>query len=251
MASITMAKQAIKKLSQVCEDAGEGYVEDLEFLKLKDDMIIDCWHISQTADEKTEEEMMQGIEDAVYNIEAAERLHLKHVAHISRQNLAFLRFINRAKFNEAPTVPHELRPEGVADAMRDLLEDSAKSLDRIVKLARDGESDGEKEIDKTDPPHRPVSNIRVLMSDTESNLVIASESGDSDPEPQEKTKRRAPTSQKQEEDDEDSEPELEEKPKRSRQPSDKEEKDDENSSAKCSHHRKNKCPLPKCSFFWQ
>lgn len=216
MASITMAKQAIKKLSQVCEDAGEGYVEDLEFLKLKDDMIIDCWHISQTADEKTEEEMMQGIEDAVYNIEAAERLHLKHVAHISRQNLAFLRFINRAKFNEAPTVPHELRPEGVADAMRDLLEDSAKSLDRIVKLARDGESDGEKEINKTDPPHRPVSNIRVLMSDTKSNLVIASESGDSDPEPQEKTKRRAPTSQKQEEDDEDSEPELEEKPKRKR-----------------------------------
>ena len=133
--------------------------------------------------------------------------------------------------------------------MRDLLEDSAKLLDRNVKLARDGESDGEKEIDKTDPPHRPVSNIRVLMSDTESNLVIASESGDSDPEPQEKTKRRAPTSQKQEEDDEDSEPELEEKPKRSRQPSDKEEKDDENSSAKCSHHRKNKCPLPKCSFF--
>ena len=34
--------------------------------------------------------MMQGIEDAVYNTEAAERLHLKHVAHISRQNLAFL-----------------------------------------------------------------------------------------------------------------------------------------------------------------
>ena len=95
--------------------------------------------------------MMQGIEDAVYNIEAAERLHLKHVGHISRQNLTFLRFIYRAKFNEAPTVPHELRPEGVADAICDLLEDSVASLDRIVKLARDGESDGEKEIDKTDP----------------------------------------------------------------------------------------------------
>lgn len=125
---------------------------------------------------------MQGIEDAIYNIEAAERLNLKQVAHISRQNLAFLRFVYRAKFNEPPTVPNELRPEGVAEAILDLLEDSAASLDRIVKLARDGESDGEKEIDKTDPPHRPVSKIRVLMSDTESDLVIASESDDSEPE---------------------------------------------------------------------
>lgn len=36
---------------------------------------------------------MMGIEDVIYNIKEVERLKLKHVAYISRENLAFLHFI--------------------------------------------------------------------------------------------------------------------------------------------------------------
>lgn len=68
----------------------------------------------------------------------------------------------------------------MVDVMRDFLEDSVKSLDRIVKLVRDGESDGEKEIDKIDLFYRLVFNIRVLMFDVESNFVIVLELGDFD-----------------------------------------------------------------------
>lgn len=91
-----------------------------------------------------------------------------------------MRYIYWVKFNEVFIVLYELRFEGVVDVMRDFLEDSAKLLDRIVKLVRDGESDGEKEIDKIDLFYRLVFNIRVLMFDIESNFVIVSELGDFD-----------------------------------------------------------------------
>lgn len=94
--------------------------------------------------------------------------------------MVFLRFVYRVKFNELLIVSNELRLEGVVEVIFDFLEDLVVSLDRIVKLARDGESDGEKEIDKIDLLYRSVLKIRVLMFDIESDLVIVSELDDSE-----------------------------------------------------------------------
>lgn len=123
---------------------------------------------------------MQGIEDVIYNIEVVERFNFKQVVYILRQNLVFLRFVYRVKFNELLIVSNELRLEGVVEVIFDFLEDLVVSFDRIVKLARDGESDGEKEIDKIDLLYRSVLKIRVLMFDIESDLVIVSELDDSE-----------------------------------------------------------------------
>lgn len=89
--------------------------------------------------EKTRQEIDQAIEDMVYFIEATESLGMNQFAQICMVSLAFLRELYKTKFQELATVPHKLVPSIMADTMQDLCEETVKSLEKISRLAREGE----------------------------------------------------------------------------------------------------------------
>lgn len=151
-------------LAEICKNAADGDGEALDPLKLEDGIAIKPWFVSTENTENRREEMEQGIEDCVYNIEASERLGMHHAAHVYHLNLALIRQIFKTTFNEHPT---ELVLKIVAQTMHDLCMDTSASLEKISSLAREGEVDVEREPNEEPLPRRPITAFRSYMSHIE------------------------------------------------------------------------------------
>ncbi|KAJ7315093.1 hypothetical protein OS493_038864 [Desmophyllum pertusum] len=212
-------------------------------------MVIQTRYVSTENTEEKKEEMEQGIDDCVYELEAAQRLGMHHFAHVLRLNLALLRQVYKTTFQQHPTVPHELIPRIVAQSMHDLCEDNFASLEKISKLAREGEDNPSPEINKEELPHRPMTAFRVYMSDPEPNQEDEEESsaessstGLRTPSPKASRRRPSHTKKKRRVESEE-ESSAESASTGPRTPS------SVATTSKRLHHRKKNCPVEKCSFF--
>ncbi|KAJ7386110.1 hypothetical protein OS493_012454 [Desmophyllum pertusum] len=157
---------------------------------------------------------------------------MSHFAYVLSLNLALMRHVYKTTFNQHPTIPHELNPQTVGQAMHDLCEDKQASLEKIKKLAREGEVEESPEINYDALPHRPQTAFKVNMSESEDEEGSSAESDSTGP--------RTPS------------------PEASRgRPSDRKKKEEASAAVSSSpvattskrlHHTLKKCPVEKCSF---
>ena len=156
-------------LEDICKNAADGDGHGLDHLKLEDGMIVKPWFLSTDVSIKRKDEIEQAIEDCVYSIEASERLLMRHAAHVYQLNLAQLCQAFKTLFKENATVPNKLVPTIVEKTMHDLCIDTNFALQKISRLAREGEGelDAERRPNEEPLPHGPITALRCYMSDEE------------------------------------------------------------------------------------
>jgi len=87
----------MEKLCSLLERASEGEVDAMDHLKVDTEKKITMCFINPTRED--EEDMLRGLDDALYIFEAAKRLKMGHLSHLAKQNVAYLKYIYKSVFN--------------------------------------------------------------------------------------------------------------------------------------------------------
>ena len=91
----------------------------MDHLKLDTEKKIKTCFINPTRED--EEDMLRGLDDALYIFEAATSLKMGHLSHLAKQNVAYLKYIYKSVLHCNPTIPYRLQPQTLAETMRDLM----------------------------------------------------------------------------------------------------------------------------------
>lgn len=187
----------MEKLCGLLERASEGEVDAMDHLKLDTEKKIKTCSIYPKRED--EEDMLKGLDDALYIFEAAKRLKMSHLSHLAKQNVAYLKYIYKSIFNCNPTIPYRLKPQTLAETMRDLMDDVSGTLERMEKLVNLGgqESEEEEEDDMTLREPEPPSALRVPVDSEDSETETeGSETGSEKDGPSTSAKEEKPSHRK-------------------------------------------------------
>ena len=213
----------IPVLLEVLGDAKDGDVNALKSLDLDlpDNYNIRFQRRIIEVDASKHDEMMAGLDDLVHIIEAAERLKMSYLSHICQQSFAYLSHIFKSFFGGKPTIPL-LEGGEVVDTMKDLATEITDNMDYLLKL-----EDRHKRIQKGEEVQSSQEEDKVLEFSTKPPQPLCTMTSNSESERETIPALVLSSSNKES---------TSESPVAS------------SKSGKRSHHKKKRCPLPKCTF---
>lgn len=226
----------VKHISKKLKTAAGGDRKSLKWLGIKHGVQYPCppsFHPTKTS----KKDLAQEIDDVMFFAEAANRLHLQSAEHVARTALEHMQHSYACLFDKHPNVDGILSGKALAEELNQNVSEMKRAmniLSEVDVLASQPEKEDEKE--QSDSSSDPESSHEEFADDGFSETSSSSEN-DETPTP-----KRATSTPKRA-----TSPTPKTSPKKQKTSSPIE--SSASKIAKRSHHKKSKCPLPKCSFF--